>query len=98
MPVTKKTKKVKKVKKPAIPKIKDLDEPIKPFTPKQTPPAEPIKPVEVIKSIYKVAPGKSITSKKGILGPGEEVKTEYMSGGQKTIDDRIKSGHIIKGS
>jgi len=86
-------KKTKKAVKKAVKPVEVKPEPVKPVEVKP----EPVKPVEIKAPVYKVAPGKSITSKKGILGPGEEVKAEYMSGGQKTIDDRIESGHITKG-
>lgn len=45
---------------------------------------------------FYIMPGKAITSLRGILGPGEEVKAEYLSGGggQKALDGLIKSGHI----
>lgn len=46
---------------------------------------------------YSVKSGKSITSKRGILGEGEEVKVEDLPGGQKTIDDLIERGYVEKG-
>lgn len=47
---------------------------------------------------FYVAPGRrSITSKRGVLGPGEAISAADLSGGQKAIDDFVKSGHICKG-
>ena len=45
---------------------------------------------------YRVAPGKSITSKKGILAEGDEVKAEYLPGGKETLDNNVDRGFIIK--
>ena len=44
---------------------------------------------------YKIAAGKSVTSKKGILGPGVAVKPEYFPLGQETIDTLIDKGFIV---
>ncbi len=44
---------------------------------------------------YKIAQGKSVTSKKGVLGPGAIVKPEYFSLGQETIDSLIDKGYIV---
>lgn len=48
---------------------------------------------------YYVAPRNSITSKKGILSGDtqDEVKPEYLHGGQDALDSLVKSGHILKG-
>lgn len=48
---------------------------------------------------FYVAPGKSLTSKKGILsGDNEaEVKAEYFAGGKEALDAFVKSGHVLKG-
>ena len=93
MAVSKKSKKKKKPKavKKAVKSVlatieRQLSEPA-------APPAPPVKPVV---TTYRIAPGKAITSKKGVLGPGKEVKAEYLNGGQKTMDASIQSGHIIK--
>lgn len=55
-------------------------------------PAKPKAP----KFEYIVAAGKSITSKKGIRGPGEEIKAAWVPGGQDTIDSLVKSGMVVK--
>lgn len=48
---------------------------------------------------FYVAPGKSLTSKKGILsGDNEaEVKAEYFAGGKEALDAFVESGHVLKG-
>lgn len=48
---------------------------------------------------FYLAPRKSITSKRGILSgdTADEVKAEYLEGGQKALDAFIESGHILKG-
>ena len=45
---------------------------------------------------YSIKAGKSVTSKKGVLAPGDEVKAEYLGGGQKSLDALVKSGHVDK--
>lgn len=51
------------------------------------------------KPVYYVAPRKALTSKRGILSgdTADEVKPEYLAGGQEALDDFVKSGHILKG-
>ena len=41
-----------------------------------------------------VAEGKAITSKRGVLGPGEEVRAEYFVGGEETLQSLKKQGTI----
>ena len=45
---------------------------------------------------YRIADGKSITSKKGVLTEGDEVKAEYLPGGQETLDYNVDRGFVIK--
>lgn len=51
------------------------------------------------KPAYYVAPRKSITSKKGILSGDteDEVKAEYLAGGDVALQAFVKSGHVLKG-
>lgn len=60
---------------------------------------KPAEKTPVKKAVEKdvVATGKAITSKKGILGPGDEVKAGYLSGGESTLKDLQKKGFIVKG-
>ena len=48
---------------------------------------------------FYVAPGKAITSKKGILSgdTSDEVKAEYLEGGKDALAAFVESGHILKG-
>lgn len=44
---------------------------------------------------FEIAEGHSLCSRKGILGPGEEVKAEYLGeDGEKKLKQFVKSGHI----
>lgn len=45
---------------------------------------------------YTIAEGKSITTKRGILADGDEIKAKDLSGGKDAIDKFIKTGHIVK--
>ena len=45
---------------------------------------------------YTVADGKSLTTKRGILGDGAQIKAEDLAGGQEAIDAFLKSGHVVK--
>ena len=53
---------------------------------------------EVAADTYVIAGGRAITSRKGILSGDapDEVKPEYLAGGQKAFDKFVKSGHIVK--
>ena len=48
---------------------------------------------------FYVAPGKALTSKKGILSgdTSDEVKAEYLPGGKEALGSFVKSGHVLKG-
>lgn len=48
------------------------------------------------KASYVMAQGKSLTSKKGVLKPGQEVKAEYF-GDVKVFEKWLKDGYIVKG-
>lgn len=43
-----------------------------------------------------VAAGKSLTSKKGILGPGAEVKAKYFENGKTVIEKFLANGILVK--
>lgn len=53
--------------------------------------------IVVKESRYYIADGKALTSKRGILDAGNEVKVEYLPGGEETLNKFVKSGHIVKG-
>ena len=46
---------------------------------------------------YYMANGKALTTKKGILADGDEIKPEYLAGGKDAIEKFVKTGHILKG-
>ena len=58
-------------------------------------PKVPEAPVETGGS-FVIKAGCSLTSLKGILGPGVEVKPEFFIGGQETLDKHKKNGYIVK--
>ena len=58
--------------------------------------AEDKKTPAVKAALYSIAKGKSITSKKGILGPSDEVKADFLIGGDATLQKLVKSGHVVK--
>ena len=45
-------------------------------------------------NVHRVAEGKSITSKRGVLGPGDEVRPEYFVGGESVLADLIEKGLV----
>lgn len=45
---------------------------------------------------YSVAQGCALTTKKGILADGDEIKAEWLEGGADAIKAFVKSGHIDK--
>ena len=57
------------------------------------------KPAPTKKPEYYVAPRKSLTSKKGILSGDteDEVKAEYLAGGNDALQAFVESGHVLKG-
>ncbi len=65
------------------------------------PPPPPPAPAPRARFPYAIAPGKSITSRKGVLGPGEEVLPRYFNeadeaAGMKVIEDLVAKGYIVK--
>lgn len=60
-------------------------------------PAAPAKPAAKKAKKLVVAKGVSLTSKKGILGPGDEVKAEFFHGdGAAVIAEKTATGHIVE--
>lgn len=41
-----------------------------------------------------VMPGKCLTSKRGLLADGDEIKADDLAGGKEALDDFVKSGHV----
>ncbi len=46
---------------------------------------------------YEIAPGKSLTCKRGVLGPGQEIRECDVSGGKDQLEHLVKRGHVLKG-
>ena len=51
------------------------------------------------KKAYVVAPGKAVTSLKGMLKEGDEVKVEYLNpiDGKAALDALVEKGSVVKG-
>lgn len=46
---------------------------------------------------FYIAPGKALTTKRGILGPDDEIKAEDLAGGIESIKKWVKTGHVLEG-
>lgn len=46
---------------------------------------------------YYIMPGKALTSKRGILGPGDAIAPDDIAGGEDALRKFVKSGHVGKG-
>jgi len=53
-------------------------------------------PDEDDKPPFYVKEGKAITTKRGVLSDGDEIKAEDLPGGKKALDAFVKSGHVGK--
>ncbi len=52
---------------------------------------------EVVKeSGFHVIAGKAITTKRGILADGDEIKAEDLAGGKESLEAFVKSGYVGK--
>lgn len=80
-----------RVKEPPTPKAEEPEE-VTDVTGDEPAPT-PVKETTKGPGVY-VKPGCSITSLKGILGPGDKVKDEYLAGGSDSVSALIKSGHL----
>lgn len=45
---------------------------------------------------FYVKEGKAVTSKRGILSDGAEIKADDLAGGKEALDAFVKSGHVVK--
>lgn len=52
--------------------------------------------VEIKRPPFYVKDGKAITTKRGILADGDEIKAEDLAGGKDAINKFVKTGHIGK--
>ena len=55
-----------------------------------------IEPAKVKRPPYYICDGKSLTTLKGILGPGDEVKVEYLIDGKDGLKRHRENGVIAK--
>lgn len=51
---------------------------------------------EAKKFPFYVKEGKAVTSKRGILSDGDEIKADDLPGGKEALDAFVKSGHVVK--
>lgn len=51
---------------------------------------------EAKKFPFYVKEGKAVTSKRGILSDGDEIKADDLPGGKEALDAFVKSGHVAK--
>jgi hypothetical protein len=58
-------------------------------------PPEPEPEPEPERKFY-IAAGKAITSKRGILSDGDEIKVGDLPDGLKALKTFVKSGHVVK--
>lgn len=58
---------------------------------------KPVEKKSVKKPPFYMLQGKALTTKKGILSDGDEIKPEWVHGGKETIENFIRSGYIGKG-
>ncbi len=57
---------------------------------------KPEKPEDAKPTGFKVAAGKALTTRRGIKADGDKVDASHFVGGQKVIDEFIKTGHIVQ--
>ena len=50
---------------------------------------------KVTRKVKVLADGVFITSKRGVLKPGDEVKPEYLGGGEAALNTFIKANKVI---
>lgn len=46
---------------------------------------------------YAVAPGKSLTTRRGVLGPGAEIRPADVADGEKQLEHLVGRGYVVKG-
>lgn len=74
--------------------------PAKPAAPAPAKPADNtddiVEPTKAKRPPFYINDGKSLTTLKGILGPGDEVKVEYLIDGKDGLKRHVASGVIAK--
>jgi hypothetical protein len=61
------------------------------------PPEPPKAPAPKVRHPYQVAPGKALTTMRGVLGPGDEMRPTDCSGGVEQLDHLVAKGYLLKG-
>jgi hypothetical protein len=61
------------------------------------PPEPPKAPEPKLRHAYQVAPGKALTTLRGVLGPGDEMRATDCSGGVEQLEHLVASGYLLKG-
>lgn len=51
---------------------------------------------EAKKPPFYVMPGKCLTSKRGLIADGDEIKADDLAGGKEALNAFVKSGHVGK--
>jgi hypothetical protein len=85
------TPKPAKSPKPARPPIDGASDGAEGGPPPRTPPAQPVS-----RAPYTVAPGVSLTSPRGVLSPGDEIRPSDVSDGAKQLDYLASRGLVVK--
>ena len=89
---------LKTMKAPAAPA--PAPAPAKPAAPAPAKPADNtddiVEPVNIKRPPFYIKDGKSLTTLKGILGPGDEVKVEYLIDGKDGLKRHVANGVIAK--
>jgi len=80
-----------------------IDEPVDADVSQSDEVAEPTPPtltdtvvVNSIPSVYKVAPGKAITCRRGVVGEGETIGIDQVGGGIDTLENMCHRGYLVK--
>lgn len=76
--------------------VRDAPKSIDPFLLDTPAPPAPMETV-VKAQVYKVAPGKAITTLKGMLTEGTQIEPSYLGGGEKAFDRLLGLEAIVKG-
>jgi hypothetical protein len=60
------------------------------------PPPPAPEPTPAQRFEYQIAPGKSLTSPRGMLGPGDEIRATDVADGVKQLDYLVERGYVTK--
>jgi hypothetical protein len=60
------------------------------------PPEPPKPPAPKLRHPYQVAPGKSLTTLRGVLGPGDEMRATDCADGVEQLERLVAGGYLLK--